>query len=229
MYIFPRLDADFSPTARESTTPAPGQVLLFISHIKQTNLKTLLGSDCLAAGSQEVCLEGKRWGRGTGGLRRPETAGAGWPWRLATRLALRAGAVAPTAAAAQPAQAPAAPAIVVPRLLPCWSDSPLTSAPSTRGHLQPLAGILAGRASYLCSLRSLLRDPDTTRAAGPAAPGGSGLARPRGSPPRAAPSPGCALRSSLQAARGAGTGSGKGKSSRPRACAPPVRQPRVRQ
>lgn len=118
----------FYPLHEKALSPLPPRqgkfCVLFLHLNKQTN-KPWVSSDLLTAGSQEVCLRGK--GVGKGGPRAPDApkllergwgvgVGGGDP---ATCSALRTGAVAPTASAAQHARAPLALAIVVPRLLPC--------------------------------------------------------------------------------------------------------------
>lgn len=69
---------------------------------------------------------------GPGDPRHPETAGAGWRRESATCRAPRAGALAATASAARPAAGNPRLLPLLRRLLPCWRESPLTSAPSTR-------------------------------------------------------------------------------------------------
>lgn len=48
MYIFPRLDADFSPTARESTSPLHSRFCFLFPILNKQNPKPLIGSDHLA-------------------------------------------------------------------------------------------------------------------------------------------------------------------------------------
>lgn len=91
MYIFPRLDADFSPTARESTTPAPGQVLLFISHIKKTNPQNIAWFRLPSSWKPGSVFRGKEVGKGGPGTsdapKLLERAGRG-AWQPAWRCGL---------------------------------------------------------------------------------------------------------------------------------------------
>lgn len=174
----------FHPLHEKAPLPRQGRFCFLFLILKKQTPRTLLGSDCLAAGSQEVCLEGKRWERGARGLQTPRNCWSGLAVGLGNLLGLRAGAVALTASAAQPALAPAAPAIVAPRSLPCWRDSPLTSAPSTRGHLQPLGGRF-GRARVLPVLPAVC--PARPRHDVGSWPCSSRRLRPRAARPRTAP------------------------------------------
>lgn len=103
MYIFPRLDADFPPTLRESTPPPPSLqgrfCFLFLILNKKTNKqipKPLAGSDRLAAaGSQEVCLEEKGWGRVCPGSETPRNLWSGQAVGAGNLLGARTGAPFP--------------------------------------------------------------------------------------------------------------------------------------
>lgn len=167
-YIFPRLDADFSPTARESTTPAlslQGRFCLLYSHLKQTKTpKPLADSGRLAAGSQEVCLEGKGWGRG-----RPRSETLGDP-----RSREAAGPPARVRGPGLGAHRPRGPRPGNPRLLPLLNlaaamlqgEPPASVRPTRRVIRRRGPGRPAGCAPYLRPLRfpAVLRSE--TRAAG---------------------------------------------------------------
>ena len=167
-YIFPRLDADFSPTARESTTPPlslQGRFCLLFSHLQQTKTpKPLADSGCLATGSQEVCSEGKGWGRG-----RPGSKTLGAP-----RSGEAAGPPARVRGPEPRAHRPRGPRPGNPRLLPLLhlaaammqGDPPTSVRPTPRVIRRRGPGHPAGCAPYLRPLRFPAVVHSETRAAG---------------------------------------------------------------
>lgn len=67
----------FHPLHEKAPLPRQGRFCFLFLILKKQTPRTLLGSDCLAAGSQEVCLEGKRWERGARGLQTPRNCWSG--------------------------------------------------------------------------------------------------------------------------------------------------------
>lgn len=177
--------------------------LLFISHLKQTNQWSLQIAQQLEA---EECAYRDGVGKARE-LEVPATGGTGSASCSGGELAL-----SPSRHPGQPMRAPSSPAIVAPRLLPCWGQL-LTSAPSTPGHQQPLGGRSGPGVSPTCTPRGLCSRP-AAAAARPQLRPRSGRAPPPAPPPLRAP------RAPAVGRQEGAPGPAPGKESpRPRACA----------